>query len=138
MVFLDCVKLKKHTYCILPVVHNFLYYSQTLQRLTTYLCRFRLLSAGACYQCIDLSFTWPGKPIPPFKTCLRAQHMDMYGGWNSAPLTCSNVCIRTPICTSYTYSQLYAIIQLKYTIDKVSKILVPRDQIYFPRLRLGK
>ena len=28
--------------------------------------------------------------------------------------------------------------QLKYTILKVSKILVPLDQTYFPRLRLGK
>ena len=29
-------------------------------------------------------------------------------------------------------------IQLKYTIEGVSKILVPRDKTYFPRLRLGK
>ena len=28
--------------------------------------------------------------------------------------------------------------QLKYTISEVSKILVPLDQTYFPRLRLGK
>ena len=30
------------------------------------------------------------------------------------------------------------IIQLKYTIEGVSKILVPRDQIYFPRRSRGK
>ena len=29
-------------------------------------------------------------------------------------------------------------IQLKYTIEGVSKILVPRDQIYFPRRSRGK
>ena len=28
--------------------------------------------------------------------------------------------------------------QLKYTILEVSKSLVPLDQTYFPRLRLGK
>ena len=42
-------------------------------------------------------------------TCLLAQNIDMYVGWYSAPLTCSNVCIRTPIYTSYTYAQLYTI-----------------------------
>ena len=29
-------------------------------------------------------------------------------------------------------------IQLKYTIEGVSKIPVPLEQAYFPRLRLGK
>ena len=29
-------------------------------------------------------------------------------------------------------------IQLKYTIEGVSKILVPRDQIYFPRRSRGE
>jgi hypothetical protein len=28
---------------------------------------------------------------------------------------------------------LYIIVQLKYTIESVSKILVPRGQTYFPR-----
>ena len=32
----------------------------------------------------------------------------------------------------------YFSIQLKYTIEGVSKILVPRDQIYFPRRSRGK
>ena len=30
------------------------------------------------------------------------------------------------------------IIQLKYTIEGVSKILVPKDKIYFPRRSRGK
>ena len=37
----------------------------------------------------------------------------------------------------WTPLSLYSI-QLKYTIEGGSKILVPRDQIYFPRLRLRK
>ena len=32
----------------------------------------------------------------------------------------------------------HVIEQLKYTISEVSKILVPLDQTYFARLRLGK
>ena len=42
-----------------------------------------------------------------------------------------NVCI---VCFEKgTFIRTLVIIQLKYTIEGVSKILVPRDQIYFPR-----